>query len=291
MTSARDIKLGRPIPLDLDFWFRRLFAAVLLLSYIPVFALSVPLFLLLLFWHYVVRSRRPPPSGPPPSRGGCWTTIFPPAWTSRLSRETRTCWLSADGLRLAIRFAQGNGYPWPFVRVLRLSRNTWHVLPRHVPGGRLCHASNLRPGWYGAGMTPDFFADSPLRVAALAMHMGDYAGSYRHAQVSSPFACSGAALEHLSHAGLPPPVPGSKPHSHPVHVAYELLSLHVAARLLRGSEWFGLWLRQEKVDHMVTTTPGSAPPQALFNPRYLAKDLTRYQRSPPPVHLTSLARD
>ncbi|KAE8263888.1 hypothetical protein A4X09_0g7111 [Tilletia walkeri] len=117
------------------------------------------------------------------------------------------------------------------------------------------------------------------------MHMGEYTNSFNESRQMAPHAVPGNMLSYLDNAGIPRPLPGARPHPHPVHVALERRMLHFAGLLLRDSPWFGLFMRQEKVQHL-NTSGRVAPPTGYFNPRLAGKDLARYQATAPPTSLS-----
>jgi len=161
------------------------------------------------------------------------------------------------------------------VHITPLSPRAWHIGLR--PGSRRVAVSRLPPGYYGmAHMDHTFFADSPLHVAALSLHMGDYARSLHAAHSAVPFDVAPSQRQWLRHAGLPDPAPGALSHPHPVHYALERRSLSLVARVLARSDWFALFLSPHKVSYM-GETPGCADPVGYFNPRYVAKDVARYR--------------
>jgi len=130
-------------------------------------------------------------------------------------------------------------------------------------------------------MNADYFDDSPLHTAALALHVGDYNRQYRHAASAAPFAVHPKLLPYTRKAGLPDPNPGAPPHAHGAHVMFERLNLYVASRVLAGRDWFALYLRDEKVD-VLMETPGMSRPTGFFNPILAGKDIARYKKTAAP---------
>lgn len=137
----------------------------------------------------------------------------------------------------------------------------------------------------GGPMEPSFFADTPLMGTVLALHTGDYQKLLSTARTTTPHAVPRHMERFLLRAGVELPPPGALSHAHGVHYAFERLSLHVAARIIAGSDWAALWLNPAKVQHM-QHTPGLTAPTHTFNPRYVAKDITRYRGSAAPVSST-----
>ena len=242
---------------------------------------------------------------PRPRWGGyCWSQILDPIFVAdkqptnsdsvsdfrRL--QNKYGWLDRDELRRSLlwqlnfnkmqRFDFEGPPLFPYIRILAIprSRSCYHVLPMASPHGRLVRITKLPRGWYGAGPNPDFFSESSLRNVILSLHVGDYSRSLTQARQSAPYAVPKKMEGVLTKAGIPQPPAHAPPHSHPVHYAFENSSLQELAKALQG-DWFGLFLKPAKVGYL--RNMGAAAPSGLFNPRYEAKDLTRYRESDIPL--------
>jgi len=154
-----------------------------------------------------------------------------------------------------------------------------HTGPGGVPVSR-AYVASLPPAWFG--LTPDFFSDSALRTAALGMHIGDYARELATARHCAPYAVAEKQMHHLITAGIQPPPPGALRHKHPIHYALRNQNRQKASMLLAGQRWYGLWVSDSSRDYL-KHTPGVADPVDRFNPRWEAKDITRYKGTAAPA--------
>lgn len=257
-------------------------------SFLFVFLLLPRLFYQIL---YLLVFRPPPPR--PSSPGGCWRRVLPPhlhgvplvfsIYSANPVITLTDDWIDRDTFVSLLRSPRPSlALWWPFVRITTISPGVHHVLPQSSSLGRLYRIRALPAGYYGAAdMDAGFFQDSPLHTAALALHIGDYSKHVRDSRVQAPFAVKPSMQHHLHSAGLLAPMPGSPAHSHPLHVAFERRSLHIAARFL-PADWSALWLQRAKVDAFRAPL-GLPPPAATFNPRFEAKDISRYYRDTVPA--------
>nr|QQG34632.1 RdRp [Agave tequilana deltaflexivirus 1] len=223
--------------------------------------------------------------GPPPDLpGGCWHDIVPLNYRNRFAPIGEHPWISQPRLRKLVRHTHlfhKTLKGWPFVRVSRLGRNIFHVHPRNSPLGKLVHYNRLQPGWYGAGTDPTFFQDSPLYATVLALHLGKYVKQLKNAETSCPHAVPKQMEVFLKQSGISLPTAQATPHPHPVHYAFENQMLSLAAKALNNVSWYALWLNPDKVNFMQGL--GCATPSDYFNPRFEAKDITRYAGTHLPV--------
>ncbi|ANR02706.1 polyprotein [Rhizoctonia solani flexivirus 1] len=131
----------------------------------------------------------------------------------------------------------------------------------------------------------EFFSSSPHRNSALAVHVRDYIASHRNAHYASPHPHKPINEALMNEYGFPPAPPFSPTVAHPSHVALERASLSYLRPILSSCEWFGLFLRQEKIDLV-----GFRPPAGQYNPNCMAKDYRRYfgaEQAPPTPRSTA----
>jgi len=220
----------------------------------------------------------------PSTPGGCWATAFPDSRLSRVYSGLSPS-LAFDLLALADpSFLEG----WidrsqlrqvsfgHLVRLRRINRHVYHVLPllSSCPHSRVYTRRALPDAWYGSG--PDMFDGSALQSTVLANHLSDYTKMVNRNRVACPQAVPRHMLRHLDRAGIPHPAPFSPAGTHPVHAAFRALNTNIAAHIVAGHQWYGLWLKNERVNEMLKV-PRVSPPVGRFNPPYSGKHITQFR--------------
>nr|UVF62076.1 MAG: RNA-dependent RNA polymerase [Agrostis stolonifera deltaflexivirus 1] len=220
----------------------------------------------------------------PRSPGGCWRSIVHPNFAHRFQWNPDD-WISRDRLVEAlnhqIRFSKFPEHRFPFVRVLAVSRNCFHIFPLNSMHGRLIRVRSLPPGYYGAGnLDPNFYSESPLRSVILSMHMGAYGKALATARAQCPYDVPNHLRPLLRHAGISDPPPHAETHSHPVHYALRNKYMSLAAKALQG-DWYALFAGPDRINYLRTC--GASAPSDKFLTRYEGKDITRYMGQPAPL--------
>jgi len=185
--------------------------------------LGVPKFLWLIVHLNICHPLTPPPTTP----GGCWRQLLSPHRSADLDyiqfRNSASHWVDRHTIKFLHKTsaAVAHAYPeyasinnWPFLRLQRIERGIYHVLPLdQVRDGKLYRITKLPKAWYGAGPTdPNFFSDSGLRNIALSLHMGSYANAVNTARRAAPYAVDKKQLHFLTKAGIDhPPPDGHQP--------------------------------------------------------------------------------
>jgi hypothetical protein len=167
------------------------------------------------------------------------------------------------------------------VRARRSGRGEYHLMSFPTHRAQAFTPASLRGRFarfeFGAPMSPDFFYESSLRNAALAAHISDYLRALRQARQMWPVdPTDRLAIAPLTKVGMGTPPPGLPPHPHGAHKALERRSVTFANGFLQAGRWFALWLPVEK-----RVAFGMPDPAAEWNPRIVAKDLTRFRSSLP----------
>jgi hypothetical protein len=220
-------------------------------------------------------SRAPPapllPTHSPPLRGWCWLLGFKPLG-DKLHDEPFICatrlgnWCRAHGVH-KIRVCSAG---W------RAGVHYWHVLqPGEVAFSKVVrlktHRSVFWPrGLYGA--KESFFDDSPQKSAVLSPNVESYLRNLRVQRAHTPWSVPERLLPLLDRLGLPRPPPFAPTHEgqHPVAASLELASLRFLNTLLNGLSWYGLFINPDKIT-------GFTVPTGLYNPKLVAKDVTRFR--------------
>nr|QYF50206.1 MAG: polyprotein [Sichuan deltaflexi-like virus 2] len=223
----------------------------------------------------------------PQSPGGCWQTVIP----THMHGVFPDPWMSRDKFKyICQKLVQFNARPFfnfPFVRIVTLRPRVHHVVAWSDPRGRLVRLSRLPPGWYGAGLDPNFYNESSLRNVILSLHMGDYTKLLTSARRSAPYAVTKLGEGFLKGAGIDLPPPHAPAHSHPVHYALRNRHMGIAARLLQG-DWYALFAGPDRLNYLQTC--GASNPSGTFNPRYDGKDITRHMGSSVPTISQPMSR-
>jgi hypothetical protein len=187
-------------------------------------------------------------------------------------------WIPTAMLLLLMEYPDTPSFGIAYIRpgVYHITASTTHCCSH----GDIATLGNV---WFG--MDPHFFDDSPLRTTILSLHLESYNKALNASRIQCPYKVPTRQLAFLEQSGIQPPEPGALAHAHPVHVALKRRNLWDVSRLLHDQKWFALWCRREQCDQMERDWHVPQP-AGFFNPRYQAKDLSRYKSTPAPPTAT-----
>jgi hypothetical protein len=265
-------------------------------SMLFAFEIALVLFFLINLHSFQKSPPSVPSTSPPFLSGFCWRLGYTPSPedptrddplldTARFVNWARALGLSKVKL-VRTRFIR-EGLPVYHVLTERCYLGTGECAPKH----RFVHRNNtsrvhktvwlniargrfFQDAYFGLG--EDIFSDSPQKSAILSPLVGRYLNHHRTALRDCPHRVPAGRHKFLRRAGLTPPAEFSTDHVHPIHEALENMHLRVVNDLLRGKNWYSLWLRSEKESLL------STPPIDRFNPVMVSKDVRRFRSTPSP---------